>query len=199
MTVRRQTLADVAAVTRVRAAGWRAAYDGIVPARFLAEMEPTPASIARAKDHFRQRGPQVHSFVAVQGVAQGSAAADSSAGGDVIGFLVGGPDRDVGPPAGEIWAIYVDPLFWGGGVGKMLLNAGVQALQAAGRNPISLWVLEQNRQARGFYEHQGFVATGERRDIELGAPVPEVKYELRAHRSSGGERRLGRADVGGTG
>jgi hypothetical protein len=32
--------------------------------------------------------------------------------------------------------------------------------------------------ARGFYEHASFAPTGERRHIDLGAPLPEIKYLL---------------------
>jgi GNAT superfamily N-acetyltransferase len=182
VTIRRQTLADVPAVTRVRATAWRAAYDGIVPDDFLAEMEPTPAVIARAEEQFTQRGPHVHSFVAAHAVPADSSRPATRAGGAVIGFVVAGPDRDIGPPAGEIWAIYVNPTSWGDGVGKLLLAAGIGALRATGREPINLWVLEQNHRARGFYEHEGFVRTGGRREIVLGEPIPEVQYELRAGR-----------------
>jgi RimJ/RimL family protein N-acetyltransferase len=41
-----------------------------------------------------------------------------------------------------------------------------------------LWVLEENHPARRFYEHAGFVPTGERRHIDLGTPLPEIKYLL---------------------
>jgi hypothetical protein len=59
-----------------------------------------------------------------------------------------------------------------------LLGVALGALRDASRTPIALWVLEENRSARGFYEHAGFVPTGERRHIDLGAPLPEIKYLL---------------------
>lgn len=173
MTVRRQKLADVRAVSRVRARAWRAAYAGLVPGSFLDAMEPTPGSVARDEERFRARGDDVHSFIAHQDAA-------------VVGFAVAGPDRDVGPPAGEIWAIYVDPLHWGRGIGGILLGTAVDALRETNRDPIALWVLEDNAAARGFYEHEGFVWTGERRQIDLGASLPEIKYELRGRSSQPG-------------
>ena len=165
MTIRRQTLADVAAVSQVRARTWRAAYDGIVPVAFLDAFEPTPESIARDEERFLGRGSQVHSFVALLD-------------GIPVGFVVAGPDRDLGPPAGEVWAIYVDPPYWGRGIGSQLLGKALSALRDASRDPIALWVLEANLPARGFYEHAGFLPTGERRRIDLGAPLPEIKYLL---------------------
>lgn len=166
MTIRRQTLADVAAVSQVRARTWRAAYDGIVPAAFLDAFEPTPELIARDEERFLGRGNQVHSFVAVIDEI-------------LVGFVVAGPDRDLGPPAGEVWAVYVDPPYWGRGIGNQLLDIALRALREARRDPIALWVLEENRPARAFYEHAGFVPTGARRHIDLGAPLPEIKYLFR--------------------
>jgi ribosomal protein S18 acetylase RimI-like enzyme len=165
VTIRRQLLADVAAVSRVRARTWRAAYEGIVPAAFLESFEPTAESVARDEERFLGRGSQVHSFVALL---------DES----LVGFVVAGPDRDLGPPAGEVWAIYVDPAHWGRGIGNQLLGKALTALREASRDPIALWVLEDNHPARRFYEHAGFVPTGERRHIDLGAPLPEIKYLL---------------------
>jgi ribosomal protein S18 acetylase RimI-like enzyme len=165
MTIRRQRLADVAAVSQVRARSWRAAYDGIVPAAFLDSFEPTPESIARDEERFLGRGGQVYSFVALLDEI-------------LVGFVVAGPDRDLGPPAGEVWAIYVDPAYWGSGIGNRLLGKALGALRDADRDPIALWVLEENRPARSFYEHAGFVPTGERRHIDLGVPLPEIKYLL---------------------
>jgi ribosomal protein S18 acetylase RimI-like enzyme len=173
MTIRRQTLADVAAVSQVRARTWRAAYDGLVPAAFLDSFEPTPESIARDEERFLGRGSQVVSFVALLDEI-------------LVGFVVAGPDRDLGPPAGEVWAIYVDPTYWGRGIGNRLLGQALGVLRDANREPIALWVLEENRPARLFYERAGFVPTGERRHIDLGAPLPEIKYLLQDQPSQTG-------------
>jgi RimJ/RimL family protein N-acetyltransferase len=173
LTVRRQTVSDVPAVSGVRARSWRAAYTGLVPGDYLDSIEPTAATVARAEWRFEELGDRVHAFVA-------------DLGGAIGGFVYAGPDRDVGPRGGEIWAIYVDPAHWGTGIGRVLLTTAVDVLRDDLAPPrIVVWVLEDNVAARGFYEHFGFVPTGARRYIDLGRRLPEVQYVLAPAASPG--------------
>ena len=48
--------------------------------------------------------------------------------------------------------IYVAPSHWGRGYGYALLRDAEEALAAAGRRNLALWVLEGNDRARKFYE-----------------------------------------------
>jgi ribosomal protein S18 acetylase RimI-like enzyme len=41
---------------------------------------------------------------------------------------------------------------------------------------VTLWVLEDNRHARSFYENQGFEFDGTVKTIELGKLINEVRY-----------------------
>ena len=52
--------------------------------------------------------------------------------------------------------------YYGKGVGRALMDAGLQALKAdSSYKTIVLWVLKENRRAIRFYEKCGFRATGE--------------------------------------
>jgi GNAT superfamily N-acetyltransferase len=43
----------------------------------------------------------------------------------ICGFVTTGPSQDSDlPDVGELWAIYVDPQYWGKGVGRLLVTAG---------------------------------------------------------------------------
>lgn len=66
----------------------------------------------------------------------------------------------------ELDALYVLPEAAGSGVGGRLIVA------AAGVR--RLWVLEDNRHARGFYEHRGWSASGRVR--QLYGAVRELEY-----------------------
>lgn len=70
-------------------------------------------------------------------------------GGDVAGFaaVVGG----------ELDGLFVEPDLWGGGIGRLLVNA---AAHEARRRGLSLTVIA-NPRARGFYESCGFSVEGE--------------------------------------
>jgi ribosomal protein S18 acetylase RimI-like enzyme len=100
-------------------------------------------------------------------------------GGNVVGWTVVGPCRDPDrqePRHGEVLACYVHPRWWRKGAGRLLLEQGVAALVQAGRDDISLWVLEANHRARRFYTAFGFEPDGARKLFDAGELVPEVRY-----------------------
>lgn len=78
---------------------------------------------------------------------------------------------------GEIVSIYLLPEYIGKGWGKALLQRAVEELHKEGYRDIFLWVLEENRNARGFYERMGF----RKREVYLndnigGRDLREVQY-----------------------
>ena len=54
----------------------------------------------------------------------------------------------------------MDPQQWGHGVGGLLYERAMNYLQLAGYEQASLWVLERNERARGWYERLGWTCTG---------------------------------------
>lgn len=170
VAVRAATLADVATIVDVQLAGWRVGYRDIVPATFLASLHRH-----RDEDRWRRRlaDPAAATLVAGRG-------------GRVEGFAVHGPSRDpdrrggAPRPAWELYALYVDPAAWRAGIGRRLLTRVIADSAGLDGRPLLLWVLEQNARARAFYERLGFAADGTRRRLDLGGPVPEVRYVYRA-------------------
>lgn len=156
---------DAAAVARVHVAAWRAAYQDLVPAPYLAALD---ADRARKRwEEWLQPGRPV---VVVE------------ASGDVVGFCRYGPSRDSdgGPSTGEVMAINLHPAFWRRGLGRELLLAALSRLREGGFTEATLWVLHGNERARRFYEALGWRPDGaERIETELtGSPLHEVRYRL---------------------
>ncbi len=80
---------------------------------------------------------------------------------------------------GEISAIYLHPDYWRMGLGTQLCSAAMSELVAMGYKKVGLWVLEENSQARNFYEALGFTlseATKFEEFYEGGALLKEVLY-----------------------
>jgi GNAT superfamily N-acetyltransferase len=165
--IRAVTPADVSAVTRLQVASWRAAYAGIIPAGYLAAMsaaEREQRHLARVLDP----EPRASYLLAERD-------------GVIIGMANVGPARDDDLDAasvGEIRAMYADPAAWSTGVGSALMRASLAHLGSVGFTAVTLWVLEANARARAFYERWGFRTDGARQVIQLGVPVPEVRYYL---------------------
>jgi ribosomal protein S18 acetylase RimI-like enzyme len=99
------------------------------------------------------------------------------AGGRIGGFVSGGPSRDQFG-GGEVYAIYVHPGRQGQGAGGRLLQAAARHLAGARFAAASLWVLADNRPARGFYESQRWHADGTEKPWTLtgGDTLIEVRY-----------------------
>lgn len=166
--VRVPTAADADAIARINVDGWRHAYAGLMPAALLDALEIEPRA-----DRLRERYRTATSADGLLAVDEEDAVAGYCWFGD---YRVDDDAPDPGPGWAEIYALYVDPVREGQGVGGTLLRA---ALDAVAPRPVALWVLEGNVRARGFYERFGFVPDGDRADFDAGGtPVPELRYRL---------------------
>ena len=88
------------------------------------------------------------------------------------------------PGLAEIYAIYVRPSAWDGGVGTALLTAALADLGDRGSREVRVWALRGNSRAGDFYVRRGFRrADGERPVDGLPGPdggdVPEVCFVRR--------------------
>ena len=165
MLIRPAASADVPDLARLHVVSWRAAYRGIMPDAVLDSL-----SIEAFETRWRQSFAQTQrSTLAVEINRQ------------LVGFTSVGPSRDadVEPHStGELYALYLDPLVWGQGVGHALWSAAFQMLVENQFADATLWVLEANTRARSFYERVGFcLEPGATKALEReGAVLPEVRY-----------------------
>ncbi|WP_433374863.1 N-acetyltransferase family protein [Actinoplanes sp. CA-142083] len=92
----------------------------------------------------------------------------------IVGFTYVGPSEIEG--AAELYAIHVDPVVVGTGVGRLLMENALEQFGEIGDHAV-LWVLEANERARRFYERGGWKADGETRvEAISGQPVPQMRY-----------------------
>lgn len=170
MTVRLATVDDAEAVAAVNVRTWQAAYANVLPDSFLSSLDIS-ARARRWRANLATQ-PPAGTFVAVDG--------------GVVGFASVGPDR-ADAAQGEVYAIYVDPLYWSTGAGLALMRRAVRHLSEAGFGEIGLWVLEQNPRARRFYDRYGFVLDGTTKLDTIGGDRPDatVVVELRYVLNSG--------------
>ena len=147
---------DRLAVSRIYEESWKSAYRGVIPQAYL---DAIP--VGRWAANRDQAGRR--SLVLEE---------------EMIGVACVGPSRwpDY-PDYGEIVSLYLLPAYTGRGYGRALLAAAVEALADRGYGDALLWVLEENRRARRFYERAGFRFSGEFMDDEIGGkPLREVLY-----------------------
>ena len=147
----------------VHCASWKAAYKDIIP----------PEELAKFTDPVRCTA--MFEKILGAGTGRNLIAYDGDCPCGVCSFGAS-RDKDL-QDAGEVVAIYTLEEYWGKGLGKVLMDAGVEALRAEGFQSILLWVLEENHRARHFYEKYGFVFDGTYKDSGLGN-TQEVRYRL---------------------
>lgn len=160
------TLADARRVAQIHVQAWQVAYVGIVPDDHLASL-----SVDKRETMWRQAIEKRLPELLVARVA-----------GEVAGWVSFDASRDKGaaPGGGEIWALYVDPAQWAGGLGRALLQRAQQRLNERCFASISLWVLAANARAIRFYEAAGFALdAGSAKNFELGGrSVQELRYAM---------------------
>jgi GNAT superfamily N-acetyltransferase len=135
--VRAANTSDACALADVHAEAWRTAYQGLIPHTHLRNM------IARRDSLWWERvivkgGVLVLEF---EGVAQG--------------YATYGPSRLSYRARGEIFELYVSPVFQGGGLGKRLFMTARAAARRIAGDGLIVWALEDNALARQFYERMG--------------------------------------------
>ncbi len=95
-----------------------------------------------------------------------------------VGFMTLGKcrDEDYDSSWGEICGIYLLPTYWNQGIGTELIKWGINELKNKAFTKISLWVLEENTNARKFYEKIGFQHDGIIKVLNIGKELNEYRY-----------------------
>ncbi|TDU91464.1 ribosomal protein S18 acetylase RimI-like enzyme [Kribbella voronezhensis] len=161
LTVRPAQPNDLYGAAVARVASWRGAFTGLVPQDFLDAMDPAKIAAGWAESITAGRS---RLYVA-------------AAGDRIVGYSGMGPAREGPADAGELYALFVHPDWWGTGAGRLLTDAAITDLRGEGCTEVWLWVLEANARARAFYRRYGFAETAARASSSLGK-LPELRLTL---------------------
>lgn len=96
--------------------------------------------------------------------------------GIVKGMIKWGKDESY-PDCCRIHELYVDTFFQGQGIGSILINDCISKSKKLNYKKIVLWVLEENKNGRKFYEKHGFIYNGINQHEE-DSTVRELEYVL---------------------
>jgi ribosomal protein S18 acetylase RimI-like enzyme len=158
--IRRATPDDVAPMGTLWLRAALAGYEGIFPPE---APKPTAAELT---DRWRQAMARGPSATAALVACHGPRAA-------VVGTVAAEIELG-GPYPAHVCRLYVDPGYWGRGIGRRLHDAALEHLRAGGQGVVALWVLEANTRARSMYERWGWRSTPDRQTVYPG--VDEIRY-----------------------
>jgi ribosomal protein S18 acetylase RimI-like enzyme len=164
VTIRRAVAADAATVGRIHVESWNVAYRGIMPDDVIARTD-----LAYRTALWTERIADAKWPVFL-----------SEENGEAVAFcqMIPTPDADDDPArVGHITSLHVLPALRGKGYGRRLLEHVLAEFRHRGFSEVTLWVLEENRNARRFYELSGFVPDGGKKDYPK-TTVSEVRYRI---------------------
>jgi ribosomal protein S18 acetylase RimI-like enzyme len=166
LTVRVARPNDAAEVARIYIESWHDTYPAVLPRAMLCAMTPAGQTARWSSAIRSQRRENV------------LVAEDPSAG--IVGMVSLGPsrDRNLGFD-GEVYTLYVDPNYFGRGVGRTLLNGAFAVLKMRDFAACVIWAHSRNN-ARFFYETMGGRAVAERTVRMMGDVVPETAFGWRS-------------------
>jgi ribosomal protein S18 acetylase RimI-like enzyme len=136
--VRKGTPADAAALSQLFRDSWELAYRGIIPHVHL-------ESLIRRRDTAAWRSALNKS--------EGLLVLDVA--GTVAGYTSFGRARGRGKFQGEIYELYIGPVYQGLGFGEHLFEAARHALDMRGLKGLVVWALTDNEAACSFYWRRG--------------------------------------------
>ena len=162
LQIRQARQGDAAEIARVYIESWHDTYPGVLPTSLLRAMTPK-GQAARWEASIRAQGRET--VLVAESVRDG-----------IVGMASLGPARDGGIGFdGEIYTLYVDPAFFGHGVGRTLLKGAFVVLRKKGMKSCVIWAHARNH-ARFFYEAMGGRLVAERTAMVAGEAAPEVAY-----------------------
>lgn len=165
--IRPAVLADSEGIAHVHTASWQSAYRGLLPDAWL--------------DALRWEDRKVRWDAILSSETRGKVFVAVSQENEILGFASIGASRDEDEEqekVHELYAIYLQPERWGKGIGHALLNAVMSEVPETAIR-MELWVLEDNKRGRDFYERQGFRLDGATKLAQIdGYELEEVRYRI---------------------
>jgi ribosomal protein S18 acetylase RimI-like enzyme len=165
MNIRQATPDDALAISNIRVAAWRGAYQAFMPAEFLSALNPEQG-LNNWRERLCTQSENWVTFVAEED-------------GTVVGFVVvGKPRHEAQENVAELWALNVHPSCWRRGIGRALTHHATEVANSMHHGSIELWCIRGNIAAQNVYESCGFRMTEQCRSSSqlTGTTLHEVLY-----------------------
>lgn len=162
--IRKATLNDVSTISNIYALSWKHAYKGIVPQKYLDELE-SDFWISSFENRIK------NNIITAQLICENELP---------VGCVAYGKARDDKfVDWGEIVSIYLLPGYFRKGYGQKLLQTAIIDMKISGYKSCYLWVLKENINARNFYKSNGFICNNDECTCEImQKQLVDVRYIL---------------------
>ncbi len=165
-SIRKMIPSDAKSVAKISINGWRLAYKGIFPDKFLNELDLEKREL-NWKAGIQNNDPDIIRIVLENQ-------------NEILSFACGRENRDTDlvPQADcELWAMYTEPSFTRQGLGNYILDSFKEEMRALGKKRMLIWCLENNIIGRSFYEKNNGILITQAKDFFIeGHSFKEVGY-----------------------
>jgi tRNA(Arg) A34 adenosine deaminase TadA/ribosomal protein S18 acetylase RimI-like enzyme len=162
---RRAKLTDIKGIAHVHVKTWQHIYQDEIPANILKKID-VEKRMQEWKGWLSAR-KSVTYLALVNNI--------------IVGFISWGKSRDIeaSKQEAEIYAIYIDPDFWGQGIGRDLMSLALSDIEHENYQSVSLWVLKSNKRAQKFYNKQKFIKKHreKKKGCVEGLSLAEIQYK----------------------
>ncbi len=157
-------LQDAETISNIHALSWKSAYQGIVPQKYLDQLQNS-FWVEAFQDWIS------NNIFKIKQIYENNVS---------VGCIVYGKARDEMLSAwGEIVFIYIHPNYFRKRYGQKLLDFALTDMKKDGYQNIYLWVLKQNKNARLFYEKNGFQSNQDEYKFEIMAKqLIDIRYVI---------------------
>ena len=144
---------DLPRIAEIHISGWRYAYKGIISDIELYKKRTVINTYNSLEKQFNN-GLNIHVF-------------EDDETEIIMGFILHGNCRDENKENSyEAYALYVQPEFTNKGIGTALMNEIKKIAVDNKKTELIIWVLENNKIGRSFYNMYGFIEDGEVKEIK---------------------------------
>jgi ribosomal protein S18 acetylase RimI-like enzyme len=158
--IRQARQADASALAQVFRESWQSTYRGVIPHAHLQGM------IAKRAEAWWEGA-----------VRDGDAILLVEVCGTIAGYATFGPARCGRRARGEIYELYLAPVYQGLGLGELLFEASRHALEMRHLGGLVVWALADNAPAIAFYWRRGGRPVAETREHLGGARLKKIAFE----------------------
>lgn len=165
VTIRKATVDDAKIISFIGVSSWQAAYRGIIPDSYLDDL-----SVEQREKHLIQSFKNPNIYFAIAEIES-----------HAVGMICFHPSYHETSEKGawEVGALYILPQYWNKGIGRSLIQYAFQFMRENDISVCDVWVLEDNKRARSFYEHMGLIYTGIQKALTIGGKeLVEVCYTI---------------------
>ncbi|MBE6599163.1 MAG: GNAT family N-acetyltransferase [Ruminococcaceae bacterium] len=153
-------LSDLDDMVRIHCAAWERAYGEFMDGNFICRKNLT----RRAKwEGILAEPHNKHYIIRENGEAVGMISVDL-------------PREDGDGDTYELFGLYLLPEHEGKGAGRAAVSFAEEKIREMGYGKVSLWILEPNKHAAGFFRHLGFIPDGTKKVSYYDRPITLIRY-----------------------